>query len=75
MFKVFESSTPMERDRGTVGSYVVTDRPDDFKGDDVDWPIVVRFVVSMRHDRVMQRRRAIEYADYLNRGIVIQPPI
>lgn len=57
--------------------YVVTDQPDNY---DPEWgatpyPYVVSFKVSLRHDKETQERRAYEYRDYLNRGIIIQAPI
>lgn len=75
MFKVFASSTPIERSRKVTGSFVVTDKPDDFDDSDIAWPAAAHFIVSMRHDEMTQLRRAREYADYLNRGIIDQPPI
>ena len=56
-------------------AYVVTDQPAGWKDPDREWPWVAEFKVSMRHDEETQKRRAYEYADYLNKGIVVQPPI
>lgn len=53
--------------------YAVTDEPTDYLG--TAWPNAVEFHVSQRYDQETQLRRARKYCDYLNSGIVIQPPI
>jgi murein DD-endopeptidase MepM/ murein hydrolase activator NlpD len=74
MFKVFTLSSSYQRSEGRIGSFLVSDQPSDYKGE-AGWPTAVSFPVSMRYDAEAQRRRAYEYADYLNAGLVIQPPI
>ena len=74
MFKVYTLSSPYQRSEGRIGSYLVTDVPDDYKSD-IEWPSAASFPVSMRFDQPTQKRRAYEYCDYLNRGIVVQAPI
>jgi hypothetical protein len=73
-YKVMTLSSSFQRSDGRVGSYIITDQPIDFRGEDI-WPFAVEFKVSMRYDDATQLRRAYEYCDYLNKGIVIQPPI
>jgi len=59
---------------GAVTSYIVTDQADDYQSE-WKWPWAAEFKVSQRHDRETQERRAYEYRDYLNKGIIVQPPI
>jgi hypothetical protein len=64
----------------TVTSFVVTDQPDNYPQTNWDgyprpWPLAAEFHVSLRYDEETQKRRAFEYCDYLNKGIVVQPPI
>jgi len=56
-------------------SWVVTDQPEGWDNSDQKWPIVAEFKVSLRHDNETQKRRAYEYCDYMNKGIIIQPAI
>jgi hypothetical protein len=62
---------------GEITGYVVTDQPDNYRREwpDRPYPCAAEFTVSLRHDRETQERRAYEYRDYLNKAIVIQPPI
>jgi len=71
-FRVLTSA--WDRAAGTVDSYVVTDVPKNYIGEP-RWPPAAEFKVSVRYDDETQQRRALEYCDYLNKGIVIQPPI
>ena len=72
--------TGYDRQDGTVSSYVVSDQPEnypepDWEGYPKRWPFIVEFPVTHRHDQESQRRRAYEYMDYLNKNIVVVPPI
>jgi len=74
MFRVLGTSSGLQRSENRHGSFVVTDEPAEYNCEAI-WPVCAEFKVSMRHDELTQLRRAHEYADYLNKGIVIQPPI
>lgn len=74
MYKVYVFSSNLQKSEGRVGSYTVTDVSDSYMGEAL-WPTAAEFKVSMRHDQETQRLRAHEYCDYLNKGIVVQPPI
>jgi hypothetical protein len=58
-----------------VLSWVVTDQPEGWDNYEQKWPIVAEFKISMRHDNETQSRRAYEYRDYMNKSIIVQPPI
>jgi hypothetical protein len=58
-----------------VLSWVVTDQPEGWDNYEQKWPIVAEFKISMRHDDETQNRRAYEYRDYMNKSIIVQPPI
>jgi len=49
MFKVYTLSSPYQRSEGRIGSYLVTDVPDNYKSD-IEWPYAATFPVSMRFD-------------------------
>ena len=74
IYRVLGMHTPWQREEKRYGSFVVTDQPVEYVGEQA-WPIAAEFKVSMRHDQKTQNRRAFEYCDYLNKGIVVQPPI
>ena len=73
-FKVFTLSSPYQRNEGRVGSYLVTDQPSDYKGE-ANWPVAATFQVTMRHDDAVQRKRAYDYAAYLNMIAVTAPTL
>ena len=73
-FKVYVRATRFQEQEGRVGSYIITDQPDEYKAE-TPWPEAAEFTVSMRHDNETQQRRAFEYRDYLNKGLTIQEPI
>jgi hypothetical protein len=75
VYRVRTLSTGLSRALNQYSSYIVTDEPDNWNTYEQKWGHVAEFKVSQRHDDETQRRRAIEYCDYMNRGIVIQPPI
>jgi hypothetical protein len=62
------------RDKWEVITFLVSDIPTDYNNE-VKWPTAVEFHVSTRYDEETQKRRALEYCNYLNKGIVVQPPI
>ena len=73
-FQVYTRSTPYDRAHGTDQSFIVTDCPDDWDGDQ-PWPFVAEFPVTMRYAEEEQRQRAHEYCAYMNSKAVIHPPI
>lgn len=73
MYRIMTRSSWSQQAEGRIGEFVVTDQPVGYDGDR-EWPIAATFPVSMRHDQETQQRRAFEYRDYLNKGIVVQPP-
>lgn len=74
MFNVFTISSYAQRDSGLVGRYIVSDQPENYKTLP-PWPNAAEFPVSMRYDQKTQLRRAIEYCEYMNKGLTVQPPI
>lgn len=74
MFRVFAQSSWYEQDNGLVGSYIVSDQPENYRAGK-DRTYAATFPVSLRYDMATQHRRASEYCDYLNKGIVTQSPI
>ena len=58
-----------------VTAYVVADVPDSYKGNERHWPKAAIFPVSLRYDEEIQRRRAVEYCNYLNSVSRVLPPI
>lgn len=61
---------------GNISAYVVSDKPNYWQDNyEIKWPYAATFPVSERFDQYLQERRAFEYCEYLNKGIVVQPPI
>jgi len=59
---------------GEVSEYHVTNEPKDWRKD-AGWPCVAVFPVKVGYSNEEQRRRAIEYCDYMNKTTPQQPPI
>lgn len=58
---------------GSISSYMVTNEPADWRRED-KWPCVAEFHVGVGYSVEDQRRRANEYADYMNRGKQVDWP-
>jgi hypothetical protein len=73
---MFNVRVQTNRDDKVLG-YLVSDKPEIYDDENgyAPWPPAAEFRVSLRYSDETQRRRAWEYCDYLNKGIVIQPPI
>jgi hypothetical protein len=74
MYRVLTWASYTQQAEGRIGEFHVSDQPKNYRRED-RWPAAAVFVVSMRHDQETQERRAREYAAYLNKGLVVQPPI
>lgn len=71
MFSVLSRKTGSNR----LVSFVVSDRPEGWDDYNQQWPWVAEFNVSLRYSEEIQRSRAHEYCDYLNKHLVTIPPI
>ncbi len=74
IFKVLVLASPFAQSLGSVNSFLVTDQPDNY-AQIAPWPAAAEFKVSTRHDQELQKRRAEEYCEYLNKHITVAPPI
>lgn len=74
VYRVLIFETGLSRSLGQPSSYIVTDQPPGWNDNEERWPWAAEFKVSQRHDNETQKRRAREYCEYMNKGIVVQLP-
>lgn len=55
--------------------FSVSNEPSDWNSKERRWPQVVQFHIAIGFSIEDQRRRANEYADYMNKTLPQQPPI
>lgn len=60
---------------GDLMYIIVTNQPDDWNWKERNWPAIAKFEIAAGYGKDDQSRRALEYADYLNKTETKRPPI